>query len=1036
VSKSLRRIACCLLLLIAAVWSAAAAETGTLTLPEDLKIIEEEAFAGSTSIRKVIIPDGTTEIRTRAFAGSSLEEVYLPDSLTFIAEDAFEGCETLKVTAPQGSYAYRWAKEQGYFFDGTATSKYNTVFFGRYEQDNNTSNGPEAIEWLVLDRNGDELLLLSLKTLDCQQYSSRSSVTWSNSALRTWLNNTFYQSAFTTREKQQIKLSYIETPTNPQYGTSGGSATQDYVFVPSVNEIEHYFVSAGIQLDYGRTAYCHSKTGTNSEHLVWLRSTGALSNTACSLASSVLSQHKVWLSYYGDYVTKRHGEVRPAIWVKWSEIVESSEYTYCLLDEINIEIVEYNGSAKNVVMPSHIDDLKIESIQDYAFSHHNSLANIRIPASVTSIGDKAFFGCSGLKIYGEAGSYAETYAKKHGIPFSTSYYEEVILPGQLVSMSGMVTAENGAGLPGVKVTLYRSDAIFVGETETDGNGRWSFDGLLPNQSYTVYYQLDGYTIETGVHFVGCDALTNIRAAATEGADSGVMFVEPVSGAEISGGSALHLEWTEIENAAYYRYSARHLNQDEAFIFRRQTSDCQAWIPATQLLPGETLQLWVAAFGESDDDMLGQQIIRVQIQTAEIGENHTHSYGDPYNVGETWYRACACGDVVTIVKNDYESDVKADETVTLCPHSELASLCCVCYGCHEWFLTDALIPTLRCVRCDLEIACDVNALGICDEDSLYYQALNSVPAGGNPLDDNWIKAVLTDRMDDYLSADNIRSILNTVKEAPAKYRNLYLYSALEYDLASSTKKTYHDSGTIYINESAYPETSEFLSVWFHEVGHAIDCAADYPSTDTYKGDDGIKTTVLYEILRADAYVTICDAMADIEAGDPELYTWTPADRERIGQAILDPFSETEVKEQITKKRNGDNEITFVTGSFDANLYRVTTELNAVISDHIYKKDHREIVLINSQMAFDIWGGLTNNYLGGGHGPGYEKEYYWFKKNGTPTYAQCTEAFAEFFSGKMINNVTIINNNASLFPLATNHMDRMIDSMLSSFKQEHN
>ena len=44
------------------------------------------------------------------------------------------------------------------------------VFFGHYEQDNNEENGKEEIEWLVLDRQGEDLLLLSLYGLDCQLY--------------------------------------------------------------------------------------------------------------------------------------------------------------------------------------------------------------------------------------------------------------------------------------------------------------------------------------------------------------------------------------------------------------------------------------------------------------------------------------------------------------------------------------------------------------------------------------------------------------------------------------------------------------------------------------------------------------------------------------------------------------------------------------------------------------------------------------------------------------------------------------------------
>ena len=35
------------------------------------------------------------------------------------------------------------------------------VFFGQYEQDNDLKNGPEPIEWLVLEDDGESILLLS-----------------------------------------------------------------------------------------------------------------------------------------------------------------------------------------------------------------------------------------------------------------------------------------------------------------------------------------------------------------------------------------------------------------------------------------------------------------------------------------------------------------------------------------------------------------------------------------------------------------------------------------------------------------------------------------------------------------------------------------------------------------------------------------------------------------------------------------------------------------------------------------------------------
>ena len=102
------------LVLISADICAIAEGFASLILPEAVKIIEEEAFYGDMSIEKVVVPEGATEIGSKAFADSSLREIDLPDTLTTIANDSFEGCADLTVTAPKDSYAYVWAKYKGY----------------------------------------------------------------------------------------------------------------------------------------------------------------------------------------------------------------------------------------------------------------------------------------------------------------------------------------------------------------------------------------------------------------------------------------------------------------------------------------------------------------------------------------------------------------------------------------------------------------------------------------------------------------------------------------------------------------------------------------------------------------------------------------------------------------------------------------------------------------------------------------------------------------------------------------------------------
>ena len=59
------------------------------------------------------------------------------------------------------------------------------VTFGSYEQDNNLSNGKEAIEWLVLDIQDGKALLLSKYGLETKEYNTGDyEITWERSTLR------------------------------------------------------------------------------------------------------------------------------------------------------------------------------------------------------------------------------------------------------------------------------------------------------------------------------------------------------------------------------------------------------------------------------------------------------------------------------------------------------------------------------------------------------------------------------------------------------------------------------------------------------------------------------------------------------------------------------------------------------------------------------------------------------------------------------------------------------------------------------------
>ena len=936
------------------------------------------AFSGNTRITSVVIPNSVEDISGEAFLDcTGLTSVTVPESVEWIDNDAFSGCTNLEhFYAVEGSYAYDWALKHNILPEITVTP----------------TPIPEPSE---ITENG-VVYYLDNGTATVTDYVGNDTSVEIPAQVRGYPVTEIGDNAF----EASYNLRSIGIP-------KGVTAIGNWAFAACF-ELESISIPEGVT-SIGQHAF---------DECTFLRS--------IDIPDSVSSIG--WGAFFRcsdlTSITIPYGVTSIQEWA----------FGYCeSLVSINIpasviSIGEAAFKECSKLSSVNIPD-GITSIGWGTFYGCSSLASIYIPDSVTSIGQQAFSGrSSDLTIYGEPGSCAEIYASEQGIPFNTEYYEEVILPTLLISVGGQVCTEDERALQGVKVTLYYNEIIYVGETETDSEGKWSFDNLQPNQSYTVYFKCDGYVIDTSVFFAGYESITDNNAVAVEGVNRTLSFIEPIRDTEVSANNALYMNWTEVEGAAYYRYSARHLNQEEAFIFRRKTEDSQAWIPVTQLIPGETLQLWAAAFGESDDDMLSQQIIRVQVQPVETGDStldHEHLYGDPYNVGVQWYRACVCGDVIAIIRTEYESEANANGNVTLCPHDELASFCCICYGCHDWDLTDNLIPTLKCYRCDLEIS------GISAEE-LYYKALNAVPEGGNPLEDNWITAVLYDRMKDNIPELRIERIISALKEAPPNYRDVYLYTVFEYKLVKTSGTMRHQKDKILVNTSNYSDPFELLSVWFHEVAHAVDYSAGYMSMSK-QGDE----TILFNMLYSDAYCTIINEISKLEAENPALYSWTADEKKKLAETILDPFAEVELKKRVYIAMNK-NDNTFEEGSFESDLYKVSKRINSFLINHHYVVNN-SAVMRNSQMEGDIWGGLTNNYIGSGHDVLFvsdkASEHVWYNADQTPTYAQCREAFAEFFSAKILRYGTNIKNNAAVFPTSTRYMDQMVDMLLRYYKNKH-
>ena len=183
-----------------------------------------------------------------------------------------------------------------------------TIEFGNYPQDKDGTEKP--IEWIVMKKEGNQVLLLSKYVLDAKPYNEEfEDVTWETSDIRQWLNNEFYTTAFNKTEKAKIQTSLIKNEDNSEYGTSGGNDTEDKVFLLSEKEAETLFSDEEERIAKATEYAEKSGVYVNKEKVAWwwLRSPGYHGHHA-----AVVNKYG-WVDRDGSCVSIYSGGVRPAL---------------------------------------------------------------------------------------------------------------------------------------------------------------------------------------------------------------------------------------------------------------------------------------------------------------------------------------------------------------------------------------------------------------------------------------------------------------------------------------------------------------------------------------------------------------------------------------------------------------------------------------------------------------------------------------------------------------------------------------------------
>lgn len=188
----------------------------------------------------------------------------------------------------------------------------NVVEFGRYYFD---ADGAEMkpLQWRVLDVTKDgEMLLVTEYGIDNILYDDIDVATsWEKCSMRSWLNNEFFETAFSITEQTKITMSVCTADKNPFYKTDPGNETKDRVFCMSDDETFRYWYRRWARRCLP-TPYAESKgIYTFRKHCWWWTRTPGYFAYGASVVFGVGVIH-----HYGYRVNNEDVCVRPAIRIK------------------------------------------------------------------------------------------------------------------------------------------------------------------------------------------------------------------------------------------------------------------------------------------------------------------------------------------------------------------------------------------------------------------------------------------------------------------------------------------------------------------------------------------------------------------------------------------------------------------------------------------------------------------------------------------------------------------------------------------------
>ena len=352
-------------------WSSICEEITTVVIGAGVTSIGNYAFSGCSGLTSVTIPASVTSIGECAFGGSGLTCVTIPASVTSIGESAFYFCSnlaTVAVYAPSctlgyDAFAYCDKLTNIYVFSDlvddykAAWSAYANKITGMTPVASGTcgKDTPEDVTWRLEGFTNNYALFIS-GTGAMEDYSKSDDQPWTNYA-------------------NGIKTVVIGSGVT----SIGDNAFSGCSGLTSI-EIPSNVTSIGTRAFFGCSGLTSIEIPSN------VTSIGQSAFNRCSGLTSVTIPAGV--TSIGDYVFNDCSNLATITVETSNTVYNSRNGCNAIIEASSNKLI---AGCKNTTIPA-----SVTSIGNYAFYGCSGLTSITIPASVTSIVYSAFFGCSGL----------------------------------------------------------------------------------------------------------------------------------------------------------------------------------------------------------------------------------------------------------------------------------------------------------------------------------------------------------------------------------------------------------------------------------------------------------------------------------------------------------------------------------------------------------------------------------------------------------------------------------------------------------------